>query len=74
MDTPALVTRLLDVIENDLVPLSRKRIVEGDKIFGAAILRKSDLSLVVGDTNNETNNPASSGISRLSFAGRLSSV
>lgn len=57
MDTPALVSRLLDVIENDLVPLSRKRIVEGDKIFGAAILRKSDLSLVVGDTNNETNNP-----------------
>jgi tRNA(Arg) A34 adenosine deaminase TadA len=57
MDTPALVSRLLDVIEQDLVPLSRKRIVEGDKIFGAAILRKSDLSLIVGDTNNETNNP-----------------
>ena len=57
MDTPALLTRLLDVIENDLAPLSRKRIAEGDKIFGAAILRKSDLSLIVGDTNNETNNP-----------------
>ena len=57
MDTPALLTRLLDVIEHDLAPLSRKRITEGDKIFGAAILRKSDLSLVVGDTNNETNNP-----------------
>ncbi len=57
MDTPALLTRLLDVIENDLAPLSRKRIDEGDKIFGAAILRKSDLSLIVGDTNNETNNP-----------------
>jgi tRNA(Arg) A34 adenosine deaminase TadA len=57
MDTPALLSRLLDVIEFDLAPLSRKRIVEGDKIFGAAILRKSDLSLVVGDTNNETNNP-----------------
>ena len=41
MDTPALLTRLLDVIENDLAPLSRKRIGEGDKIFGAAILRKS---------------------------------
>jgi tRNA(Arg) A34 adenosine deaminase TadA len=57
MDTPALLTRLLDVIEHDLAPLSRKRIGEGDKIFGAAILRKSDLSLIVGDTNNETNNP-----------------
>lgn len=57
MDTPALVTRLLDVIETDLAPLSRKRIVEGDKIFGAAILRKSDLSLLVAETNNETTNP-----------------
>jgi tRNA(Arg) A34 adenosine deaminase TadA len=57
MDTPALVSRLLDVIEFDLAPLSRQRIAEGNKIFGAAILRKSDLSLVVGDTNNETSNP-----------------
>ena len=57
MDTPAFLTRLLDVIELDLAPLSRRRITEGDKIFGAAILRKSDLSLIVGDTNNETINP-----------------
>ena len=57
MDTPAFLTRLLDVIEHDLAPLSRKRISQGDKIFGAAILRKSDLSLIVGDTNNETSNP-----------------
>lgn len=56
-DTPALLTRLLDVIELDLAPLSRKRIVEGDKIFGAAILRKDDLSVVVAETNNETANP-----------------
>ena len=57
MDTPVLLNRLLDVIELDLAPLSRKRIMEGDKIFGAAILRKDDLSLIVGDTNNETSNP-----------------
>ena len=57
MDTPALLTRLLDVIEHDLAPLSRKRITEGDKIFGAAILRKSDLSVVVAETNNEIDNP-----------------
>ena len=57
MDTADLLARLLDVIEFDLAPLSRKRIVEGDKIFGAAILRKSDLSLVVAETNNETVNP-----------------
>src|SRR5690606_636522 len=34
-----------------------RRIVEGDKIFGAAVLRKSDLSLVVAEVNNETVNP-----------------
>ena len=29
----------------------------GNKVFGAAILRKSDLSLVIAGTNNETANP-----------------
>jgi tRNA(Arg) A34 adenosine deaminase TadA len=29
----------------------------GNKLFGAAILRKSDLSLVIAETNNETENP-----------------
>lgn len=57
MDTSRLLTRMLDVIEFDLAPLSRKRIAEGDKIFGAAILRKSDLALVVAEVNNETANP-----------------
>jgi len=56
-NTPKLLARLLDVIELDLAPLSRKRIMEGDKIFGAAILRKDDLSVVVAETNNETSNP-----------------
>ena len=56
-DTPTLLDRLLDVIEFHLAPLSRKRVGEGDKIFGAAILRKSDLSLVVAETNHETSNP-----------------
>jgi tRNA(Arg) A34 adenosine deaminase TadA len=58
METVVLLDRLLDVIEHDLAPLSRSRITEkGDKIFGAAILRRSDLSLVVAETNNETVNP-----------------
>lgn len=57
MDTPKLLNRLLDVIELDLAPLSAKRIHEGDKIFGGAILRKDDLSLIVAETNNETVNP-----------------
>ena len=55
--SPALVSRLLDVIERDIVPLTEKGIARGNKLFGAAILRKSDLSLVLAETNNEVENP-----------------
>jgi tRNA(Arg) A34 adenosine deaminase TadA len=57
MDTPQLISRLLDVIETELVPLTRRGVGGGNKLFGAAILRKSDLSVVVAETNNETENP-----------------
>ncbi|MCD2182202.1 deaminase [Rhizobium sp. GN54] len=57
MDQAALAGRLLDVIETDILPLTRKGVAAGNKIFGAAILRKSDLSLVIAETNNETENP-----------------
>ena len=57
MDTPALVSRLLDVIEYDIAPKTRRGGEAGNKLFGAAILLKSDLSLVVAETNNETENP-----------------
>ena len=49
--------RLLEVIENDIVPLTRAGVASGNKVFGAAILRKSDLSVVVATTNDETANP-----------------
>lgn len=49
--------RLLDVIEQDIIPLTASGVAAGNKIFGAAILRKSDLSLVVAETNNEIENP-----------------
>ena len=52
-----LAARFLDVIEQDVVPLTRAGVAHGDKVFGAAILRKSDLSLVVAGTNRETENP-----------------
>ena len=51
------VTRLLDVIEQDIVPVTRAGVAGGSKIFGAAILRKSDWSLVLAGTNNEVENP-----------------
>lgn len=52
-----LVSRLLDVMEHDILPLTSKGVAAGNKVFGAAILRKSDLSLVIAETNNELENP-----------------
>ena len=57
MDTAALVTRLLDVIEFDIAAKTHQGVAGGNKLFGAAILRKSDASLVIAETNNETENP-----------------
>jgi tRNA(Arg) A34 adenosine deaminase TadA len=53
----ALIHRLFDVIEEDIVPKTQAGVIAGNKIFGAAILRKSDLSLVIAETNNEIENP-----------------
>lgn len=57
MTNSDLAERLLSVIEADILPLTEKGVGAGNKIFGAAILRKSDLSLVIAETNNETENP-----------------
>ena len=57
MTEHTIASRLLDVIENDILPLTSKGVALGNKVFGAAILRKSDLSLVVAETNNEVENP-----------------
>lgn len=56
-DNTTLARRLLAVIDQDILPLTEKGVAAGNKVFGAAILRKSDLSLVVAETNNETENP-----------------
>ncbi|SIQ77485.1 tRNA(Arg) A34 adenosine deaminase TadA [Rhizobium sp. RU35A] len=57
MSTATIAARLLDVIENDILPLTERGVAAGNKVFGAAILRKSDLSLVLAETNNELENP-----------------
>jgi len=49
--------RLLEVIEKDILPLTEKGVAGGSKVFGAAVLRKSDLSVVLAETNNEVENP-----------------
>ncbi len=53
----SLIDRLLDVIEHDILPLTAAGVAYGAKLFGAAVLRKSDHSLVLAETNNETENP-----------------
>ena len=57
MDKADLISRLLDVIEFDIAPVTRQGVARGNKLFGAAILRKSDLSVVVAESNNEIENP-----------------
>ncbi|MBB2836810.1 UNVERIFIED_ORG: tRNA(Arg) A34 adenosine deaminase TadA [Rhizobium etli] len=57
MPDKTIAARLLSVIEDDILPLTERGVSLGNKVFGAAILRKSDLSLVVAETNNELENP-----------------
>jgi len=57
MTQASLIDRLFDVIEHDIVPMTAKGVAKGNKLFGAAILKKSDLSLVLAETNNELENP-----------------
>ncbi|NKB46740.1 MAG: nucleoside deaminase [Legionellales bacterium] len=56
-NTTQLIDRLLDVTEHTIVPLTQAGVCAGNKIFGAAILNKADLSVVVAATNAETENP-----------------
>ncbi len=56
-DRVSLVERLLDVVEYEIVPRTREGVAAGNKLFGGAVLAKSDLSTVVAVTNEETANP-----------------
>ena len=55
--TEILLDKFLDVFNNDILPLTSKGVDSGNKIFGAAIIKKNDYSLVVAGSNNETENP-----------------
>ena len=48
-----LATRMLDLIENEVVPKTEKGTREGSKLFGAGIFRKDNLETVIAETNNE---------------------
>jgi tRNA(Arg) A34 adenosine deaminase TadA len=57
MAAPTVASRLLDVMESDILPMTEHGVATGNKVFGAALLRKSDMSLVLAGTNSETDNP-----------------
>jgi len=54
---PKLIDRLLAVMEMEIIPLTKRGVRNGSKVFGAAMLKKSDLSTVIAGTNHETENP-----------------
>ena len=49
--------KILNIFLNDVLPLTEEGVDKGNKIFGAAIIKKDDLSLVIAETNNEIENP-----------------
>lgn len=57
MTDSATAQRLLDVIEHEVLPMTERGVAAGNKVFGAALLRKSDMSVVIAGTNSETDNP-----------------
>jgi Cytosine/adenosine deaminases len=52
-----LISTLLQVTEDRIVPLTRSGVSSGSKVFGAAILNRLDLSPVTVSTNNERVSP-----------------
>ena len=56
-DKAVFIDRVLSLVENEIVPLTRKGVESGSKLFGGGVLRKSDLSTVIAATNTEAGNP-----------------
>jgi len=52
-----LVSTFLQTIDHGIIPLTAIGVAGGNKVFGAAILRKDDLSIVIAATNQETQSP-----------------
>ena len=52
-----LIDAMLNVLCEDVMPLTQQGVARGNKAFGAAVLRKLTLDIVVAGTNEETRNP-----------------
>jgi tRNA(Arg) A34 adenosine deaminase TadA len=53
----SVASRLLEAMERDIMPMTERGVAAGNKVFGAALFRKSDMSMVIAGTNSETDNP-----------------
>ena len=56
MNEKALET-VLNIFLSEVLPLTEQGVAKGSKVFGAAIIKKDDLSVVIAETNNEIENP-----------------
>ncbi|RVX70081.1 hypothetical protein B0A52_06253 [Exophiala mesophila] len=52
-----IASAILSVTEKSIVPLTAAQVSQGSKLFGAAILERANLSLVIAETNNERESP-----------------
>ena len=57
MSASALLSTLLRITEDRIVPLTQAGVSSGSKVFGAAILARADLKPVTVATNNERVSP-----------------
>ncbi len=51
------IMKMLCVIEDEILPMTREGVNRGNKVFGAAILDSADLTVVHANTNNEMECP-----------------
>ena len=51
------IERALEVIEEEIIPETKNSVAKGNKVFGGAILTKSDFSTITIGVNQETENP-----------------
>lgn len=56
-DPSIFVDKVLTVMEQDIVPKTLEGVKKGNKVFGAAVMRKDNLNPIVTATNTEDANP-----------------
>ena len=53
----AFFHRMMDIIEGDIIPQTLRGVKMGAKVFGAALIGRKELNLVVASTNHEASSP-----------------